>query len=179
MSDVVLVIDMLKGFLEDGHALYCGDSSREIIPNVRRLLERERAQGSHLIFLCDNHAPDDKEFEMFPPHCVRGSEEAEVIPELADLAQEVMPKSRYSGFFGTPLESRLSELAPGKITVCGVCTNICVLHTVADARNRDYTVEVPSDCVATFDEEAHRFALQHMEKILGARVVGEPAAGKS
>lgn len=168
---------MLKGFLEDGHALYCGDSSRKIIPNVRRLLERERAQGSHLIFLCDSHAPDDKEFEMFPPHCVRGTDEAEIIPELADLAQEVMPKSRYSGFFGTPLETRLLELAPEKVTVCGVCTNICVLHTVADARNRDYTVEVPTDCVAAFDEEAHRFALQHMEKILGARLVGEPAAG--
>jgi nicotinamidase/pyrazinamidase len=178
LPDVVLVIDMLKGFLEDGHALYCGDASRGIIPNVRRLLEQERARGSRLIFVCDNHAPDDKEFEMFPPHCVRGTEEAEIIPELADLADEVIPKARYSAFFGTPLEQRLEELAPAKITVCGVCTDICVLHTTADARNRDYRVEVPSNCVASFDEEAHRFALQHMEKVLGAQVVGEPAARK-
>ena len=178
MADVVLVVDMLRGFLEDGHALYCGDASRQIIPNVRRLLEQERARGSRLIFVCDNHAPDDKEFESFPPHCIRGTEEAEIIPELADLAQEVIPKTRYSAFFGTPLEGRLRELTPDKITVCGVCTDICVLHTVADARNRDYPVEVPSNCVATFDEEAHRFALQHMEKILGAQVVGEPAARK-
>jgi len=52
-----------------------------------------------------------------------------------------------------------------------------VMHTVADARNRDYLVEVPADCVATFDQEAHRYALQHMENILGARVVGLPAEG--
>src|SRR3972149_1412063 len=171
MANVVLVVDMLKGFLEDGYALYCGDSSRKIIPNVRRLLERERAQGSHVIFLCDNHAPDDKEFEMFPPHCIRGTPEAAVVPELADLATEVIPKTRYSGLFGTALEERLRALAPDKVIVCGVCTDICVMHTVADARNRDYPVEVPADCVATFDGDAHRFALQHMEKILGARVV--------
>jgi nicotinamidase/pyrazinamidase len=42
---------------------------------------------------------------------------------------------------------------------------------VAGARNRDYPVEIYTDCVASFDEEAHRFALKHMEKILGAKLV--------
>ncbi len=176
MANVVLVVDMVRGFLEAGHDgekhnLFCGDEARRIIPNVRRLIERERARGSSVIFLCDSHAPDDKEFDMFPPHCLRGTTEAEVIPELADLASEVIPKTRYSGFFGTPLEERLRALAPGKVIICGVCTDICVLHTAADARNRDYPVEVPADCVASFDGEAHRFALRHIEKILGARVV--------
>ena len=108
---------------------------------------------------------------MFPPHCIRGSVEAEVIPELADLAEDILPKTRYSAFYGTELEQQLRELSPDKVIVCGVCTDICVIHTTADARNRDYPVEVRADCVASFDEEAHRFALQHMEKILGAKVV--------
>ena len=64
----------------------------------------------------------------------------------------------------------MAKLAPEKLIVCGVCTVICVMHTVADARNRDYAVEVPKDCVASFDPEAHEFALKHMEKILGAKV---------
>ena len=59
MSNVVLAVDMLVGFLESGHNLYCGDNSREIIPNVQRLIEREQAEGSSLIFICDNHDPDD------------------------------------------------------------------------------------------------------------------------
>ena len=54
--------------------------------------------------------------------------------------------------------------------MCGVCTDICVLHTAADARNRDYAVEVPTDCVASFDPQAHQWALQHMERVLGARL---------
>jgi len=57
------------------------------------------------------------------------------------------------------------------LIVAGVCTDICVLHTVADARNRDYPVEVVEAAVASFDPEAHQFALEHMKMILGARVV--------
>ena len=176
MADVVIVVDMLRGFLEEGRALDCGPTARAIVPNVRRLLEAERLRGSHLIFLADTHDPDDKEFAVFPPHCVRSTEETEVTPELAGLATEIIPKRRYSGFFGTNLDARLRELAPSKITVCGICTDICVMHTVADARNRDYPVEVPVDCVATFDEEAHRCALQHMERVLGVKLVQRPAS---
>jgi nicotinamidase/pyrazinamidase len=170
MTNAVLVVDMLRGFLEEGYPLYIGQEARRIIPNVQRLLERELDRGSRLFFICDHHAPDDLEFKMFPPHCIEGTAEAEVIPELVGYPGEVIPKRRYSGFFDTPLEQRLRELAPEKLIVGGVLTNICVMHTVADARNRDYEVEVPVDGVASPDEAAHRFALEHMEKVLGARL---------
>ena len=171
MADVVLVVDMLRGFLEEGYPLYCGEKARRIIPNVQKLLQHELARGAKLFFICDHHDPDDLEFKMFPPHCIAGTPEAEVIPDLARYPGEIIPKKRYSAFFGTPLEEKLRELTPERLIVCGVCTNICVLHTVADARNRDYVVEVPVDCVASPDEEAHRFALEHMEKILGAKLI--------
>jgi len=174
MANVVLVIDMLRGFLEPGYPLYCGDEARRIIPNVQRLLREEQARGSHIFFIRDTHEPDDKEFQMFPPHCIRGSVENEVIPELQPFPGEHIAKNRYSAFFNTELERRLEELKPEKVIAVGVCTDICVLHTVADARNRDYQVEVPADCVASFDAEAHRWALRHMERVLGARVVGVP-----
>jgi len=166
---------MLWGFLEEGYPLYCGDRARRIIPNIQRLVEQELAQGSAVFFICDNHAPDDPEFKMFPPHCIEGTIEAEVIPELAKYPGEVITKRRYSAFFGTTLEERLNKLKPQKLIVCGVCTNICVLHTVANARNRDWEVEVPADCVTSFDERAHEFALEHMEKVLGANLtsIGE------
>jgi nicotinamidase-related amidase len=176
MANVVLVVDMVRGFCEEGHPLYVGETIRRIIQPIRRLLAEERSRGSSIIFLCDNHAPDDAEFQMFPPHCIRGSEEAEVVPELQEFAREVIPKTRFSGFYGTNLDQRLRELKPDQVIVVGDCTDICVMHTVADARNRDYPVEVPADCVATFDPEAHRFALQHMEKILGAKVLAPSEA---
>ena len=177
MSNVVLVIDMIVGFLEEGHSLYCGDDARRIISNVKRLIEDELAMGSEVIFICDTHDPDDLEFQMFPAHCVRGTDEANVIPELAGYRGSVVRKRRYSAFFETDLEQRLADVKPEKVIICGVCTDICVMHTAADARNRDYAVQVPVDCVATFDPEAQRFALQHMEKILGAKLV-KPAASR-
>ena len=171
MPNAVLVVDMLKGFLEEGHNLYCGDEARDIIPNVQKLIEDEQARGSQVFFICDTHDPDDLEFQMFPVHCVRGTEEAEVIPELAGYEGETIRKQRYSAFYNTDLEQRLAYLSPEKIIVCGVCTDICVMHTTSDARNRDYQVEVPVDCVASFDSEAHGYALDHMEKILGAKLL--------
>ena len=176
MGNAVFVVDMVVGFLEAGHNLYCGDDARKIIPNIARLIEREQGSGSKVFFICDNHDPDDLEFKMFPEHCVRGTEEANIIPELARYKGEVVPKKRYSAFFGTDLEQLLADANPEKIIICGVCTDICVMHTAADARNRDYDVEVPVDCVATFDPEAHAYALEHMEKILGAKLVHQAAA---
>jgi len=173
VANVVLVVDMVKGFLEPGHNLYCGDESREIIPRIHGLLVRERAAGSEILFISDHHDPDDLEFQVFPVHCVKGTEEPDVIPELAEFltGDNVIPKNRYSGFFNTSLETRLAAETPDKVIICGVCTDICVLHTTADARNRDYAVEVPSDCVASFNPEAHAWALSHLKDILGATVL--------
>jgi nicotinamidase-related amidase len=171
MANAVLVVDMLRGFLEEGYPLYIGAGPRSIIPNIKKLLEQELAKGSKVIFLCDNHDPDDLEFKMFPPHCIEGTEEVEIIPELIGYPGDVIPKKRYSGFYGTNLEAMLQKLKPDKIIICGVLTNICVMHTTADARNRDYEVEIPVNCVASPDEEAHRFALEHMDRVLGAKLV--------
>ena len=177
MANVVLVVDMLRGFLEEGYPLYCGVKARRIIPGIQNLLEKELSLGSSVFFLCDHHAPDDPEFDMFPPHCIEGTVETEIIPELAGYKGEIIPKRRFSAFFDTPLADKMKQLKPEKVIVCGVCTDICVLHTVADARNRDYQVEVPTDCVASFDEMAHYFALEHMEKILGTRLTSVGKCG--
>jgi nicotinamidase-related amidase len=162
---------MLRGFCEEGYPLYVGSSARKIIPGCEELIEEELGKGSTVFFICDRHDPDDKEFQMFPTHCVKGTAEAEVIPELRRFPGEEISKNRYSAFFNTGLEEKLKELNPEKIVICGVCTDICVLHTTADARNRDYDVEVAMDCVTTFDAAAHEHALRHLKEILGAQLV--------
>ncbi len=170
MANVVLVIDMLRGFLEEGSPLYCGDRARRIIPHVQGLLKREIARDSTVFFIYDHHTPDDAEFKLFPPHCIEGTVETEIILELAQYRGEVIPKRHYSAFFNTPLEEKLQKLNPEKVIVCGLLTNICVMHSVADARNRGYEVEVPTDCVVSSDDKAHHFALEHMEKTLGVKL---------
>lgn len=172
MANAVIVVDMQKGFMDAEGTLYCGDAAREIIPRVRVRVERERGNGAVVFFTQDSHAPDDEEFKMFPPHCVEGSRDEEIIDELVELADRgtIVKKRRYSAFFDTDLAAQLAALDPEKVVVMGDCTDICVLHTVADLRNRDYAVEVPADCVASFDPEQHEWALGHMDRILGATI---------
>jgi len=171
MAKAILVIDMVRGFLEEGHPLYCGAKARDIIPNIQRLLEKELKQGAKVFYPCDHHKPDDPEFKLFPPHCIEGTPEVELIPELSQYHGEIIPKRHFSAFYDTSLERKLKELNPEVIVICGVCTDICVMHTVADARNRGYEVEIPVDCVASVNDKAHFFALEHMEKGLGAKLV--------
>jgi nicotinate phosphoribosyltransferase len=176
MADVVLVIDMTHAFMDKGRALYVGDRARRIIPHIQQLLEKELSRGSSLLFLNDHHLPDDPEFKMFPPHAVIGTEEPEIIPELSRFPGEMIPKRHFSAFAATSLGKRLRELHPGKLIVSGVLTDICVCHTVSTARDLGYEVEVPTDCVASNQEAQHYFALNHMEKVLGARLTSVTGA---
>ena len=172
MTRALVVIDMIEDFAHEGGALYCGPTMGEIIPVIQRELSRARAAGEPVIYLTDNHVPDDAEFKVFPPHAIVGTKGAEIIPELVpEEADDVIPKRRYSGFFGTDLDITLREKGVDTLRLVGDCTNICVLYTAADARNLGYAVEVVRDGVTSFDQEAHVDALRELEKTLGARLV--------
>jgi nicotinamidase/pyrazinamidase len=170
-SELLIVVDMLNDFIRPEGALYCGVGARAIVPFIRERIDAFRAAGNTIIYLQDAHASDDKEFERFAPHCVSGTRGSQIIEELAPRAGEpVLSKTRYSGFYGTPLEKILAELQPAVVEVVGVCTSICVMDTVGGLANRDYMVRVPSKGVADFDEAFHRFALERMQRLYGAKV---------
>ncbi len=173
MANVLIVVDMLEGFCSKGFPLFCGEDAVKIVPFVKKKIEEYSGNYLPVIFLADNHERHDKEFEMFPPHCIKGTKEAEVLPDLFKAARKkvLISKTRFSGFFGTSLEFYLNGFAPEVVEVVGVCTNICVFFTVEGLRNRDYKVRVYREGVASFDRDAHNFALQQMEKVLGAEVV--------
>lgn len=171
IRSALIVVDMLNDFIDEKGALYCGPSAREIVPFVRLRLEAHRRAGSLVVFLHDAHAEDDLEFEKFPRHCVAGTWGSRIIDELAPRTNEtVLPKTRYSGFYGTDLEKVLVDFGPEAVEVVGVCTSICVMDTVGGLANRDYRITVPTAGVADFDTEAHRFALQRMERLYGATI---------
>jgi nicotinamidase-related amidase len=176
MPNVTIVVDVLNGFCKFGNL--ASPRCLAAVPRIRDVVEKRKAADDMLVFLADTHDPDDREFEIFPVHCVRGTEEAEVVDELKPLLEKglLIRKRRYSGFFETSLEQVLQRARPEQVTVVGVCTDICVMHTVADLRNRDYKVIVPSKAVETFDAPGHpgdavqEFALSHLRGVLGAQL---------
>ncbi len=171
MKRALVVVDCLNDFLSLEGSLNCGEAGRQVIPAIARELESARKSRTPVIYVCDRHLPDDREFELYPPHCVAGSWGAEIVGELKPGPQErVVPKRRFSAFFGTDLELQLHEQGIEEIRLVGVCTNICVLYTAADARMRGFEVAVPADAVASFDEAAHENALRELSSVLKARV---------
>ena len=157
----VLVIDMLGDFINESGSLYVGPHVNKIIKPIKDLVENERAKGSSIIYICDNHLPDDAEFKMFTPHCIKGTEGAAIIDVLKpEETDHIINKRRYSAFAGTDLDITLREKSVTDLVLVGVCTNICVLYTSADARNLNYIVTVPEQCVTSFDLDAHDFALR-------------------
>jgi nicotinamidase-related amidase len=173
MKSALLVVDCLNDFLDLAGALNCGASGRAVIPAIAREIAQARQGGEPVIYACDAHRPDDAEFALFPPHCLAGGWGAEVVPELRpEPGERVLPKRRFSAFFGTDLDLALREGGVEALRIVGVCTNICVLYTTADARMRGYEVTVPADAVASFDPDAHRFALGQLRDVLKAKVEG-------
>ncbi len=78
----LVIADMINDFLDPQGSLYVGEAGRTIIPFVAAKIAEERQQGAAIIFLADAHDPADPEFRRFPPHGVKGTWGAEIIPEL-------------------------------------------------------------------------------------------------
>lgn len=178
MARALIVVDTQNGFLREGNL--ASDDCLAALPAIQAEIDRALAAGERVVFTADTHEPDDAEFEIFPPHCVRGSHEAELVDELQGyLARDdchLVAKRRYSALFETELEGLLHRFDIDEVRICGVCTDICVQHTAADLRNRDIAVTVVARATATFDapghaaDEVQRYALAHMEGILGATI---------
>ncbi|MCC6729091.1 MAG: cysteine hydrolase [Chthonomonadales bacterium] len=157
----VFCVDLLNGFCHEG--LLRSDGVRAIIPAIVSLFRGAYAEGvRHFVLPQDCHPPDAVEFTAFPPHCIRGTAEADTVPELATLPFAdrftVLPKRSLHPAIGTGLAAWLADHP--EVThriVVGDCTDLCVyqlamhLKLSANAENVDRPVIVPEDCVATYD----------------------------
>lgn len=182
MKEALLVLDMLNDFVRPGASLEVPDT-RKIMPVIRREIDKAHAAGHPVIFICDAHAPDDKEFRKFgwPAHGVKGSRGADVIEELKPADGDIsIHKTTYAGFFGTNLDETLRHLDIDSLRLTGVVTHICVLFTAYEAVLRDYAVTVVEDGVADISKENHDAALRIMEHVLGVKLTrsGGDAEGR-
>ncbi len=172
-KEALLVIDMLNDFVLPGAPLEVPET-RKVIKNIQREIKAARAAGKPVIYVCDTHAPDDKEFRKFgwPAHAVKGTKGAEVVEELRPSTGDiVIAKTTYSGFYQTTLEETLRKLGVDGLRLTGCVTHICILFTASDAVLRDYTVTVVEDGVAGITKEDHDAALRIMKNVMGVNIV--------
>ncbi|MHA1208680.1 MAG: cysteine hydrolase family protein [Candidatus Freyarchaeota archaeon] len=170
MKPAIVVIDMLNDFILEGAPLEV-PKGREIIEPIKRLIEQGRKKNIPIIYVADSHDPDDREFEIWPPHAVKNTKGAEVIDELKPEEGDILIKKKtYDGFFRTKLEEVLKEKNIDTLIITGVCTDICVLHTASSGTLLGYSIKIPKECVATLNDEDHEFALRHLKNVLKSDV---------
>jgi nicotinamidase-related amidase len=170
----VVVIDMLNDFVTG--KLKCERAER-IIPNLKKLIQVARENNIPVIYSNDAHNKEDFEVvNIWGEHGMKGTNGAEVIPELRPAPQDfIIEKRTYSGFFETGLDSLLRSLYDGKgvhtLILGGLHANMCVRHTSADATYRGYKIIVPSDCVEAFTQKDYEDGLRDLSGHYKAKIV--------
>jgi len=168
---VLLIIDMLNDFVLYGAPLKVPNIEKIISP-IKREIEKARSEGYQVIYLCDSHQKDDREFELFPPHAVKGTEGSKIIDDLKPEGNDIIVrKNTFSGFFNTNLDEILQKLSVERLVVTGDVINICVLYTVADAVMRGYKVDVVKDAVIALNKKDYKFALEQMKNVLKVNII--------
>jgi nicotinamidase-related amidase len=115
-----------------------------------------------MVLAMDAHPEDSPEFKAFPPHCIRGTREAETIPELTALPFYSETVSIRKGSLNVAHEGELAawEAAHPEVRswlIVGDCTDLCVYQAAmhfrlqANARGREAQVWVPALLVDTYD----------------------------
>jgi nicotinamidase-related amidase len=189
----VFSTDMVVGFCDRGNL--ASERVGALRAPIVDLFKRAHDLGvRHFVLLQDTHDPETPEFEAWPRHCVRGTEEAETIAELKALPFAdrftVIEKNSLNPAIETTFNPWLDahpELRT--LIVVGNCTDLCVyqlamhLRMRHDARNvPGVEVIVPANAVDTFDLPAgptphpgdffHQVFLYHLA-MNGVRVVRE------
>lgn len=173
MADIrksLLVIDMLNDYSEED-APFQISGFTNIIEPIKREIEEARKNNWPIIYLCDCHEKDDREFRLFPPHAIRGSRGASIVDELKPEGTDILVrKNTFSGFYNTELDEMLKKLSISKIVITGIITNISVMCTAVDALMRDYEVDVVKDTLRGLDDKSHDFAIDQMENVFNIGV---------
>ena len=96
-----------------------------------------------------------------------GTPAAEIIDEIRPQPKDwVIMKPRFSAFYGTNLDSILTNLGTETILVGGISTQRSVEGTARDAKNRDMQCIVVSDCCTAGELDVHEMTIKHVLPLL-------------
>jgi nicotinamidase/pyrazinamidase len=191
-------VDVQADFMLPGGSLYI-PAAEKIIANINLLVDAARQGRVFLISSADAHKPDDPELRDWPPHCLKGTSGADLLPEACASPRLVIPnenkftlaedlgayrqvtleKNTLDVFDNPHTEALLARLSPAgspafepdpQFVVFGVATEYCVRCTADGLLRRGYRVFVVTDAVRAIDQEKAQQIFETLHS-LGARLI--------
>jgi len=183
-------VDTQADFMLPGGSLYV-PGAEKTLPNLKRLVDAARQGRVLLVSDACRHTPDDPEFKTFPPHCIRGTPGARIVPEgLADTHADVpndpgfkLPNDLFSkqqiviekqtlDVFDNPLTDQIVNRLEkdAEYFVFGVVTEYCVRLAAKGLLARGRKVSLVKDAIETLNPVQGRQAIEELQS-LGARLV--------
>lgn len=158
---MLVIVDIVNGFVREG--AMASPRVEDIISPSAELLRRCNTAGIISAALADCHSEDCAEFSAFPPHCIRGTSESEIVNEIKSVGgYELVEKNSTNGFHEEKLRRLIGEKKNiNTFIVVGDCTDICVmqlclsLKTYFTANDRKCRIIIPINCVETYDSPLH------------------------
>lgn len=183
-------VDVQRDFMLPGGHLYV-PGAEKLLPNIRRLTDPARQGRVFLVSHGCFHTQDDPEFRTFPPHCVKGTAGAELVPEaltekvvrvpndaaaklpgdLSQYQQILLEKQTLNIFESKHAEELVERLGKdAEFVVFGVVTEYCVSFAVKGLLHRGRRVAVLKDAIETLNKEAGDMTMAELQR-LGARLI--------
>jgi nicotinamidase/pyrazinamidase len=187
-------VDTQADFMLPGGKLYVRGAEK-LLANLNRLTEAARKNRVFLVSDACIHGPNDEEFQRFPPHCVRGTAGAAIVPETlagkffmipnrantkvpADLSkvQQVILEKQTLDVFDNPNTEKVIERLKSftdpsaEFVVFGVATEYCVRFAAKGLLSRGRRVALVTDAIEAIEPAAGRQAMGELAS-MGARMV--------
>ncbi len=181
-------VDAQRDFMLPGGKLYV-PGAEKLLPNIRRLTDAARQGRVFLVSHGCFHTPNDPEFKLFPPHCVKETAGAELVPQaltekivrvpndveaklpedLSQYQQILLEKQTLNIFESRHADALVQGLGDhAEFVVFGVVTEYCVRFAAKGLLERGRRVAVVQDAIETLNPEDGKKAIEELGR-LGAR----------
>ncbi len=161
MAKALLVMDMQQGIAASFPGI------EELKTRISKILNPAREAGIQVIFVrlafregCPEISPLNKMFAPFKRiiQDVGNAKFSELLQGLELHSADILvDKKRVSAFAGSDLEVILRANRIDTLALCGIATSGVVLSTLREAADKDFIIEVLSDCCADRDPDTHQF----------------------
>ena len=164
---VFLFIDCQNDFFGSGNLEVPNSDSIRCV--LEKLIKLAKDDNIPVLKIMDAHIENDPEFNVYPPHCIKGTEGYASIIECSCKKAIIFEKATYNVFDkklgNKDFKKWLKDNNVTDIYVAGVCTEICIKDTVIGlCKLKEYNVYVFKNAICHLDEKKKDEAINEMIK---------------